>query len=168
MKKLARLFTLGIVTSLLASGCATLEKGTRHNVTVESAPRGATVIVNGQVAGVTPIMLGLSRQRSHEVTIERPGYVSEHVTILSVPNEAAQAYVRFDLDRQSGAHRDLVPSAIRVDLDPLLLPERVGRDPISELAMKVLDVDELLYRGEIDANEHRYLINRLLRFYEQH
>jgi hypothetical protein len=166
MNKLARLLSFGIMTALLTTGCATLTKGPRQNVQIESAPRGATVIVNGNVVGETPMNISLSRQRAHEIVIERAGYRPEEATLLTVPNEASEAFIRFGIDRHIGAHNDLTPSHIQVELTPLILPERAGPNPVSELAGKVLEVDELLYQGQIDADEHRYLVTRLLRFYQ--
>jgi len=167
MKKFTRLFTLGIMTSLLATGCATFTKGPNQEVEITSAPRGATVVINGEPAGVTPLRANLSRREAHEVSIERAGYVSEQVFLRTVPNEAAEAFIRFGIDEQIGAHNDLTPSTVHVELDPIILPERVGANPVSELAAKVIEVDELLYSRQIDADEHRYILGRLLDFYRQ-
>lgn len=167
MKKFTTLFALGLLTSLLGSGCATISKGRNEAVDITSAPAGATVVVNGRAVGTTPLKLNLSRRQGHEVNIERPGYFSERIFLRTVPNEAATAFIRFGMDEQLGAHYDLTPKRIDVELDPLILPEEVGDDPISELALRVLDVDEMLYRGEITADEHRYILSRLLQAYGQ-
>lgn len=167
MKKFTRLFTLGIMTSLLASGCATITKGPRQTVEITSDPRDATVVINGEVAGKTPLRTKLSRRQAHEVNIERQGYYSESVFLRTVPNEAAEAFIRFGIDEQIGAHNDLSPDAVHAELDPLVLPETVGENPVSELAAKVIEVDERLYSGEIDADEHRYILARLLDFYSE-
>lgn len=167
MKKFAKLFTLGILTSLLASGCATITKGPKQSVSVESSPPGATVIVDGQTIGNTPLRVRLSRTAAHEVSIERPGYYSEQISVLPVPNRASTAFIRFGIDQSMGAHYDLTPASVQVELDPLILPDSVGNDPVGELAAKVLEVDDRLYQGEIDANEHRYILSRLLQFYQQ-
>ncbi len=167
MKKLAKLFTLGILTSLLASGCATVIKGSKQSVDIESAPAGATVLVNGEPAGTTPTKVNLSRTATHEVTIEHPGYFSEKVTLTPEPNKAATAFIRFGIDQSTGATWDLTPDPVSVQLDPLILPDSVGQDPVGELAAKVLEVDERLYTGEIDADEHRYILSRLVEFYRQ-
>jgi hypothetical protein len=167
MKKFAKLLTLGLVTTLVASGCATVSKGTRQAVEITSAPAGATVTVNGNPVGTTPLTVRLSRQQAHEISIERAGYYSEQVFLRTVPNEAADAFIRFGIDQTLGAHNDLTPSEIRAELDPLILPDSVGGDPVGELAAKVVEVDELLYTRQIDADEHRYLLSRLLRFYSQ-
>lgn len=167
MKKFTRIFILGLLASILGSGCATLTKGRKQAVEITSAPAGASVLVNGNPVGSTPMRANLSRREGHEVTIEKPGYYSERVLVRTVPNEAADAFIRFGFDEQMGAHNDLVPAKIAAELDPLLLPESVGEDPVSELAAKVLEADEKLYRGEIDADEHRYILARLLEVYQR-
>lgn len=124
------------------------------------------MLENGRSIGVTPATPSLSRSRAHTITIERPGYAPEEVTLLTVPNDAADAYIRFGVDELVGAHSDLSPSKVEVELDPLILPEQPGDDPFSELAAKIVEVDEQLASGEITAKDHRYILSRLFEFYQ--
>ncbi|MDY0002816.1 MAG: PEGA domain-containing protein [Polyangia bacterium] len=65
------------VTSVLAAGlaaggwgCATVANGTKPRIQVESHPEQARVIVNGHVAGMTPLAMVLSRKHSHQVELQ--------------------------------------------------------------------------------------------------
>jgi len=70
---LALLVTLSSV--FLASSCAMMTRKSTQRIPVTSYPAGATVSVNGQRQGVTPMGLYLSRKRVNQVIrIESPGY----------------------------------------------------------------------------------------------
>lgn len=167
MKKLTGPFLFAVLIALLTSGCATITNGPTQRVVITSWPQGATVTDNGKEIGKTPLVAWLSRRTAHEVTIERQGYAPKTVTLLTVPNEASKAFVRFDIDAVTGAYVDLDPGAIHAHLDPLILPDAPAEDPASELASKVIEIDEQLANGEISEEEHAYLLSRLLQAYRQ-
>lgn len=167
MKKITGLLSLAILTALFATGCATMSHGPNQWVEITSSPLGATVLVSGKKIGTTPMTATLSRKRAHYVTLEKEGYVSESVTLRTVPNEQTTRFIRFDIDEQLGAHRDLTPSSINVRLDPIDLPEQAGENAVSELASKVVALDERLEAREIRVDEHRYILSRLLEFYDR-
>jgi len=59
----------------LFQNCATLIIGTSQKIPVTSNPPGATIIVNGFVAGHAPMILKLERKKKiHVIRIESPGY----------------------------------------------------------------------------------------------
>ena len=67
------LVTLSCV--FLASSCAMMTRKSAQRIPVTSYPARATVSVNGQPQGVTPLELNLSRKRPNQVIrIESPGY----------------------------------------------------------------------------------------------
>lgn len=70
------LFLFVTLTSvLLAPNCATLMRKRTQRIPVTSSPVGATVIVNGQQQGVTPLEIRLVRKKKGQVIrIESPGY----------------------------------------------------------------------------------------------
>lgn len=55
--------------ALAASGCATVANGARPRIQVESHPERARVLINGHLAGVTPLSTVLVRTRSHRVEL---------------------------------------------------------------------------------------------------
>jgi hypothetical protein len=167
MKKFTGLFALAALTALFATGCATVTHGPNQRVEITSAPEGAVVTANGSVIGTTPLRANLSRKHAHSITVERDGYAPETVLLMTVPNAPSQSFIRFGLDELVGAYADLEPSAINLRLDPFMLPASVGENPISEMAAKVVAVDDMLANGEIEASEHRYLLSRLIEFYQK-
>jgi hypothetical protein len=58
---------------LLATGCATIVRGTHQTVAIRSNPSGATVFVDGKTY-TTPAQLDLARRQSHGVVLTKEGY----------------------------------------------------------------------------------------------
>ena len=65
----------GIVSAALMSGCASIMHGTRQDIGISSTPTGASVSVDGQIKGTTPVAVNLSRKDIHTVKVELPGYL---------------------------------------------------------------------------------------------
>ncbi len=66
---------LTLTSVLLAPNCATLTRRRTQRIPVTSSPVGATVIVNGQQQGVTPLEIQMVRKKKGQVIrIESPGY----------------------------------------------------------------------------------------------
>mgnify|MGYP001123551211 CR=1 FL=1 len=64
-----------LLVLLIAPGCATLIQKRTQSIPVTSTPPGATVSVNGQPQGRTPLELRLARKGKDQVIrIESPGY----------------------------------------------------------------------------------------------
>ena len=59
---------------LASLGSTLLAAETFEPISVETLPAGATVIVDGQVGGITPMVLTLSRRLVHSIRIELDGY----------------------------------------------------------------------------------------------
>ena len=72
MKKSVILSMLAIV--IINSGCASLVTGTKQHVPITSIPAGASIKINGEDKGKTPIAVDLKRNAYHTVLIEMPGY----------------------------------------------------------------------------------------------
>jgi hypothetical protein len=66
------------------SGCATVVNGKTQEVTVSSDPLGAAILVDGVNVGTTPAAVNLTRADSHQVRIEKPGYVPYEMTTVTV------------------------------------------------------------------------------------
>jgi hypothetical protein len=56
------------------SACGTIINGTHQDLAISSHPGGATVTVDGQEIGSTPMVASVWRKHAHVVKIERPGY----------------------------------------------------------------------------------------------
>ena len=65
-----------IIISLILSGCATVTSSPTQDVNISSTPPGASLIIDGQKEGVTPMVVHLSRQLDHNFSIEKAGYIT--------------------------------------------------------------------------------------------
>lgn len=75
-KRNTALFLFVTLTSVaFTPGCATITRRRTQRIPVTSSPMGATVSVNGQQQGVTPLEIQLVRKKKGQVIrIESPGY----------------------------------------------------------------------------------------------
>jgi hypothetical protein len=73
---MSRLLMGAALTVLPAAvvACATIMHGTSQQIGINSQPTGATVVVDSQSLGVTPIVAKLARNKVHRVTVTMPGY----------------------------------------------------------------------------------------------
>jgi len=81
MKILFSIFTLLLSLSIL-SGCATIFSGSREEISLESEPAGATVLVNGEEQGTTPMVINAKKGRKYKIQFLKEGYVTEHLKLL--------------------------------------------------------------------------------------
>lgn len=79
-RRLVSTLIAAIAATVSLSGCATVAGGGRDQcVHIDSEPQGAQVRVDGQLRGVTPIDVELSRRQEHQVQLDlegRPPYVT--------------------------------------------------------------------------------------------
>lgn len=73
--------TGGLGVLLFVSGCATIVHGSRQGVGISSSPVGASVTIDNQAMGKTPIVAELKRKHNHIVKIEMTGYEPFETTI---------------------------------------------------------------------------------------
>jgi hypothetical protein len=73
-----------LLSVFFASNCATITRRTTQRIPVTSAPKGATVSVNGSEKGVTPLEVKLVRKKKDQVIrIESPGYNPVEIRLQS-------------------------------------------------------------------------------------
>ena len=77
MKKILYAFTFVLV--VLSMSCATMFQGGPDKITVASEPEGATVLLDGQVMGKTPLNIAVNRDTEGVFMIKKDGY--ETVTL---------------------------------------------------------------------------------------
>ena len=66
---------MGLSTLLALAGCATLFGGGSHQkLSFDSAPEGATVFMNGQQLGVTPLTVDVSREKGVAFSFKKEGF----------------------------------------------------------------------------------------------
>ena len=69
-----RIVTLSLTLSLFLSSCCSIIHGSKQDIDISSAPAGATVKVDGQNRGITPVLLQLEREKDHIIVIEKEGH----------------------------------------------------------------------------------------------
>jgi len=73
-----------IAVCVLSSSCATLLKGGRQRVSFDSHPSGASVVINGQWEGSTPVHSRLKTNDSYTIEFRKEGYRTESVRLRRV------------------------------------------------------------------------------------
>jgi hypothetical protein len=113
---------------ILVSGCASVTRGTKDTLVVESDPAGADVRLSTGGAGKTPTSFQLPRKKMLDVFIEKDGYepltihVSSQVSgtgaVGMAGNVLIGGIVGVGIDAWTGAAKDLRPNPIKVTLVP--------------------------------------------------
>jgi len=85
---------LCLLALLLATGCATLFKGTNEKVNVQSSPVRADVYVNGLLMGRTPLQLNLAASNSYAIEFRAEGYQPR---VYHINNRVGAGYVIVDI-----------------------------------------------------------------------
>lgn len=123
MKKQQEILSLVCLTLIIAlTGCATIMHGTRQGISISSVPTGATVTIDGQSAGKTPISPDLSRKEKHLVKIELEGYmpfemyVNRKVSGWVWGNVAFGGLIGLAVDAISGGLYNLTPELVQAQL----------------------------------------------------
>ena len=111
------------LSQMFNAGCASIVKGTRQTVAVETNPPGATISI-GQTheTSVSPAQLTLKRKNEYELKIEKPGYRTEYVQVdrnLSGwfwANFVSWGLIGIIVDLTNGAGYKLEPKEVNVEL----------------------------------------------------
>jgi uncharacterized protein YceK len=65
---------LMVAVPLFLSGCATIVSGTKQSVGICSEPLTATILVDGEEMGETPMQMKLNRSNKHLISLKLEGY----------------------------------------------------------------------------------------------
>lgn len=116
------LLALFVLIAAFSQGCATIMHGSTQQVTVNSTPMGANVLVDGGMHFKTPAAIMLSRKETHTIEISMDGYQTETVDIKRVLSGATAGNLLFGgligaaIDTSSGGAYRLEPEDIKIDL----------------------------------------------------
>lgn len=115
-----------VLAMLFLSGCATITRGTKDTLVIESDPAGATVQLSTGQTGKTPASFQLPRKESVVVTISREGYESVQVNVQSqivgagaagmAGNVLVGGIIGAGVDAVTGATKSLKPNPVVVKL----------------------------------------------------
>ncbi len=81
MKKNSLMLIPLLLAALLQSACATIMTGTFQEVEIDSKPSGASVYVNGDLAGTTPCEIDLDQDTEPYVVLKKEGYADTRVKL---------------------------------------------------------------------------------------
>ncbi|MEM7790827.1 MAG: PEGA domain-containing protein [Verrucomicrobiota bacterium] len=164
--KQSLVFTPILICLVFLTGCASLRDGLPQEVVILSFPSAASVYINGQAAGVTPLEIELPRRLNHEIRLEKRGYNSAVKYITPVPNEKSKQLVRFGLSKDLGYYVDLEPGTLKAKMKSELVPTSSGSDPFERMAERAIEADRRLENGEISPLEHKVIIAQIIEFFE--
>jgi hypothetical protein len=159
--------TLALAFSLFFSACASFDEGKPQQVVVVSFPTEASVYIDGNATGITPLTINLPRKLSHEIRLEKEGYNPAVKYFTPVPNDKNQNFVRFGLAQDLGYYHDLEPGVMEAKMKSVLVPNSTGADPFQRMAQQALEADRQLQAGVVTPLEHKYIIEQILEFFEQ-
>ncbi|MGJ8652099.1 MAG: PEGA domain-containing protein [Opitutaceae bacterium] len=158
---------VAVVLAATFTGCESMQRGVPQEVVILSFPTEASVYINGEPIGITPIVTKLPRKVTHEVRLEKYGYNSAVKYFSPVPNDKSQNLIRFGLSEDLGYYVDLEPRKMETQMKSGLVPTSTGSDPFERMAKQALEADRRLEAGEITPLEHKTTIEQILEFFEQ-
>ncbi|HVN63411.1 MAG TPA: PEGA domain-containing protein [Candidatus Binataceae bacterium] len=131
------LFLLALVVT--SSGCA---PQFTDKIPISTEPPGASVTVDGDFRGTTPITLKLDSTETHKIQIEKQGYVPYDVSTLT-SDKAAQAIplspellLLVLIQRTTKASYEIVPNKISAHLVPIDgAPSASSKEPTARTAV---------------------------------
>ena len=119
---------LMLCISVFGQGCATIFKGTTQDVSFNSYPEGARLVVNGIDRGITPAYLEVDSGKNLDVRFIKEGYqeVSVYIQptgeagwiILDLVPGILLLWIPFLVDAVTGAWYNIEPDNFTVTLSP--------------------------------------------------
>lgn len=129
--------TIAVVcAAVFLSSCATVIRGSHEKLQVLSTPPGANVTLSTGETGVTPAAFTKLRRDSFQVTLSKPGYLTQTVSVESrasssgvaaTAGNAVTAGVGVAVDAGTGAWDSLYPNPVSVQLIPAPLDAEKAR-----------------------------------------
>lgn len=123
LRSLQKVF-LFLLISVNCVSCATIINGTTQKIPLTSEPLGASVSVDGQPIGCTPMQVEMKRKTSHLITFEKEGYETENVRVEPVLSGAvagniiAGGFIGWGVDAYNGSQYRLIPDTVSVTMRP--------------------------------------------------
>lgn len=113
---------LPVLAVLAVVGCASIMNSSMQEVSFSSIPSRATVTINGEHKGLTPLVADLKRKNNHNVVIELQGYEPYEVVMKRATsgwmwgNLVFGGIIGIIIDARNGAMYKLEPAAIEANL----------------------------------------------------
>lgn len=120
---------IALAVTFIFSGCATITRGTKEVLVIDSKPSNAFVRLSNGMTGYTPASFKIARDSILTCTIEKEGYQSSIVQINHQTAGGGAAgmagniifggIIGAGVDCVSGATQELAPNPVFVQLEPL-------------------------------------------------
>jgi PBP1b-binding outer membrane lipoprotein LpoB len=123
MSKRIQTLSLTLLIGLFLASCSIIVNGTTQKVNVSSDPSGATVKVNTQNMGKTPVVLNLRRATNHTLEISLDGFetkeimLTKNITGAFWGNFLSWGIIGLAIDASTGAMYKLTPEQLSVELN---------------------------------------------------
>ena len=125
VKRMVPVVILSMAFTIGTGGCATIFTGGRpdQKVSFKSIPEGASVIVDGEAKGLTPLKIPLARDLNHKVRLELSGYAPFEKDIKTgfngwvIGNVVFGGIIGLVIDIISGSTDSLNPSSVSVNFE---------------------------------------------------
>ncbi len=109
-----------VALSLPQINCATIVRGTSQDVAVSTSPPGATVTVEDENRGVTPVTLTLKKKNKYRIVLSKEGYEDVVVNLdknfkfapTIIGNIFSWGLIGIIVDLANGSAYQLSPEAI--------------------------------------------------------
>lgn len=157
---------LTLAASLLVlTGCATIVDGKSQAVTIQSTPEGATVSIDGNAVGVTPVTLPLERKDGQVLRVTKDGYTPYEAPLTTqingwfFGNILIGGFLGSTTDGVSGAMHEYAPNQYLVPLEPVnagkvsAAGERSARDKAREYVI----ISYSMIIGDVRRGQGEYL-----------
>jgi hypothetical protein len=147
---------------LLASGCATMIRGTEERLEVTSEPTGAAVELSDGRAAVTPAQFETARKKTLIVKVSKEGYFTEAITVTPKPAVSgvllSAVFISWAFDYRNGAAYSLKPNPVHAVLRAIpSLSDSTALDTIEErtTAEQLRDLKRLKDEGLITEEQYQ-------------
>jgi hypothetical protein len=111
-----------ILVTLFIQSCGTIIHGTTQQIGISSNPSNASVTINGQQFGNTPMIIHLGRKDSHLVRIQLDGYHAYETTLTRSVSGWVWGNIVFGgliglvIDASTGGMYKLTPDQITAEM----------------------------------------------------
>lgn len=108
--------------TLTVTGCATILHGSKQQIGISSTPTGASISVNGQNMGITPMVVKLLRKDTQAIKVEMEGYNPYEIVLTRKVDGWIAGNIIFGgligliVDAADGAMYKLSPEQVRAEL----------------------------------------------------